>query len=183
SAVVSDEPAEPVKENHITDVTVSEVAAAPVSPTPQQEEQPANEKTLGTPDFTAMSAAAQLEDTGDDSDSKKNIPDFFQSPKGKGKKPEIATVIAPYQATSSEQLSLQRGQLIMIRKKTTTGWWEGELQAKGKKRQIGWFPASYVKLLGGSNKGTPVKQEDTSLQQQQQQQQQQPAQEASQPAT
>ncbi|XP_046999743.1 intersectin-1 [Schistocerca americana] len=173
SAVVSDEPAEPVKENHITDVTVSEVAAAPVSPTPQQEEQPANEKTLGTPDFTAMSAAAQLEDTGDDSDSK-----------GKGKKPEIATVIAPYQATSSEQLSLQRGQLIMIRKKTTTGWWEGELQAKGKKRQIGWFPASYVKLLGGSNKGTPVKQEDTSLQQQQQQQQQQqPAQEASQPAT
>lgn len=44
----------------------------------------------------------------------------------KGKKPEIATVIAPYQATSKEQLSLQRGQLIMIRKKTTSGWWEGE---------------------------------------------------------
>lgn len=44
----------------------------------------------------------------------------------KGKRPEIATVIAPYQATSKEQLSLQRGQLIMIRKKTTSGWWEGE---------------------------------------------------------
>ncbi|CAA9996323.1 unnamed protein product [Nesidiocoris tenuis] len=68
---------------------------------------------------------------------------------GKPKKPVIATVIAPYQATSTEQLSLQRGQLIMIRKKTSTGWWEGELQAKGKKRQIGWFPASYVKLLAG----------------------------------
>lgn len=37
-------------------------------------------------------------------------------------------MIAPYEATSSEQLSLQRGQLIMIRKKTDSGWWEGELQ-------------------------------------------------------
>lgn len=49
----------------------------------------------------------------------------------KGKKPEIATVIAPYQATSKEQLSLQRGQLIMIRKKTTSGWWEGETHVSG----------------------------------------------------
>lgn len=78
----------------------------------------------------------------------------------KGKKPEIASVIAPYQATSPEQLSLQRGQLIMIRKKTDSGWWEGELQAKGKKRQVGWFPASYVKVLNSSGRvsgrSTPV---------------------------
>lgn len=40
----------------------------------------------------------------------------------------MATVIAPYEATSSEQLSLQKGQLVMIRKKTDSGWWEGELQ-------------------------------------------------------
>lgn len=91
---------------------------------------------------------------------------------GKGKKPEIATAIAPYQATSAEQLDLERGQLIMIRKKTSTGWWEGELQAKGKKRQVGWFPASYVKLLGtgGSNRSTPVShkhQEEQTVQQQQ----------------
>jgi len=64
-----------------------------------------------------------------------------------GKKGEIATVIAPYMASSSEQLSLTRGQLVCIRKRTTTGWWEGELQAKGKKKQVGWFPASYVKLM------------------------------------
>lgn len=44
------------------------------------------------------------------------------------KKGEVAQVIAPYEATSSEQLSLTRGQLIMIRKKTDSGWWEGELQ-------------------------------------------------------
>ncbi|XP_066975771.1 intersectin-1-like isoform X17 [Macrobrachium rosenbergii] len=85
-----------------------------------------------------------------------------KSPKsGKGKKPEIATVIAPYDATSSNQLSLQRGQLVMIRKKTASGWWEGELQAKGKKRQIGWFPATYVKVLGGSSRSTPVSMELT----------------------
>jgi Variant SH3 domain len=69
---------------------------------------------------------------------------------GKGKKPEIAQVLAPYKATSTEQLSLNRGQLVMVRKKTSSGWWEGELQAKGKKRQVGWFPASYVKLLVSS---------------------------------
>jgi len=48
----------------------------------------------------------------------------------RGRKPEIVQVIAPYQATSAEQLDLQRGQLIMIRKKTDSGWWEGELQVK-----------------------------------------------------
>ncbi|KAL3284526.1 hypothetical protein HHI36_018684 [Cryptolaemus montrouzieri] len=78
----------------------------------------------------------------------------------KTKKPEIASVIAPYQATSNEQLSLQRGQLIMIRKKTDSGWWEGELQAKGRRRQVGWFPASYVKILNSSGRAsgrtTPV---------------------------
>uniref|UniRef100_A0AAX7VYV6 Intersectin 1 (SH3 domain protein) n=1 Tax=Astatotilapia calliptera TaxID=8154 RepID=A0AAX7VYV6_ASTCA len=64
-----------------------------------------------------------------------------------GKKPEIAQVIAPYNATGAEQLTLAPGQLILIRKKNPGGWWEGELQARGKKRQIGWFPANYVKLL------------------------------------
>uniref|UniRef100_A0A8C9TIZ5 Intersectin 1 n=1 Tax=Scleropages formosus TaxID=113540 RepID=A0A8C9TIZ5_SCLFO len=64
-----------------------------------------------------------------------------------GKKPEIAQVIAPYMATGPEQLTLAPGQLILIRKKNPGGWWEGELQARGKKRQIGWFPANYVKLL------------------------------------
>jgi len=41
---------------------------------------------------------------------------------------DIATVIAPYQATGPEQLSLQPGQLIDVRKKNPSGWWEGELQ-------------------------------------------------------
>eukprot|EP00062_Callorhinchus_milii_P020053 gi/632975344/ref/XP_007904176.1/ PREDICTED: intersectin-1 [Callorhinchus milii] len=74
-----------------------------------------------------------------------------------GRKPEIAQVIAPYTATGAEQLTLAPGQLILIRKRNPGGWWEGELQARGKKRQIGWFPANYVKLLSpGTNKSTPT---------------------------
>lgn len=41
---------------------------------------------------------------------------------------EIATVIASYTATGAEQLSLNPGQLIQVRKKSPSGWWEGELQ-------------------------------------------------------
>nr|XP_054752972.1 intersectin-1-like isoform X1 [Lytechinus pictus] len=71
------------------------------------------------------------------------------------RKPEIAKVLASYEATGAEQLSLTAGQLIMVRKKNASGWWEGELQARGKKRQIGWFPANYVKLMETGGKPTP----------------------------
>ena len=71
-------------------------------------------------------------------------------------------MIAPYKATGPEQLSLEKNQLIQVRKKTSSGWWEGEIQIKGKKKQVGWFPASYVKLLnpgagsgGSSARSTP----------------------------
>ena len=49
---------------------------------------------------------------------------------------EIARVIAPYAATSPEQLSLSLGQLIAIRKKNPSGWWEGELQVWSKMEEI-----------------------------------------------
>lgn len=47
----------------------------------------------------------------------------------------------------------------MIRKKSETGWWEGELQVRGRRKQIGWFPATYVKVLQSgrlSGRSTPV---------------------------
>ncbi|XP_038606944.1 intersectin-2 isoform X2 [Tachyglossus aculeatus] len=73
------------------------------------------------------------------------------------KKPEIAQVTSAYAASGAEQLSLAPGQLILILKKNPSGWWQGELQARGKKRQKGWFPASHVKLLGpSSEKTTPA---------------------------
>lgn len=40
-----------------------------------------------------------------------------------------------------------------VRKKNTTGWWEGETQQKGKKKEVGWFPATYVKSLSGGPAG------------------------------
>lgn len=69
------------------------------------------------------------------------------------KKPEVAQVTTAHTAAGAEQLNLAPGQLILILTKNHSGWWLGELQARGKKRQKGWFPASHVKLLG-SNSGT-----------------------------
>nr|XP_016851724.1 PREDICTED: intersectin-2 isoform X3 [Anolis carolinensis] len=71
------------------------------------------------------------------------------------RKPEIAQVTTAYTASGAEQLSLAPGQLILILKKNSSGWWQGELQARGKKRQKGWFPATHVKLLGPSSEKTP----------------------------
>ncbi|XP_018522386.1 intersectin-2b [Lates calcarifer] len=73
------------------------------------------------------------------------------------KKPEIGQVIRAHTSTGPEQLNLENGQLILILGKNASGWWLGELQARGKKRQKGWFPASNVKILGSnSGKSTPA---------------------------
>lgn len=58
---------------------------------------------------------------------------------------EIAQVIAPYNATGAEQLTLAPGQLILIRKKNPGGWWEGELQVYQHKVYL------YVMILFKSN--------------------------------
>ena len=60
---------------------------------------------------------------------------------------EIASVTVPYEATGPDQLSLQIGQLINVRQKSDTGWWEGEMPTRGEKSKLGWFPANYVKML------------------------------------
>ncbi|XP_062511538.1 intersectin-1-like [Corticium candelabrum] len=64
------------------------------------------------------------------------------------KRPPIATVRADYEAQGPEQLSLRAGQIIHVRKQNPNGWWEGELQVRGKKRKVGWFPSNRVKLMG-----------------------------------
>ena len=55
---------------------------------------------------------------------------IYPSPLRQKRKGEVAVAIAPYEATSSEQLTLGRGQLVMVRKKSETGWWEGEIQVR-----------------------------------------------------
>ncbi|KAM7395539.1 hypothetical protein PAMA_007013 [Pampus argenteus] len=77
-------------------------------------------------------------------------------PGGPPKKPEIAQAIAATVAPTMHQLRLSPGQLIVVLAKNSTSWWLGELQARGKKRQRGWFHSSHVKLLGpSSSKSSP----------------------------
>uniref|UniRef100_UPI0037E91A76 intersectin-2-like isoform X1 n=1 Tax=Semicossyphus pulcher TaxID=241346 RepID=UPI0037E91A76 len=72
------------------------------------------------------------------------------------KKPEIAQAVSTTVAPTMYQLHLSPGQLIVVLAKNSTGWWLGELQARGKKRQRGWFHSSHVKLLGpSSSKSSP----------------------------
>lgn len=72
------------------------------------------------------------------------------------KKPEIVQAVTATEASMAYQLTLSPGQLIVVRAKNSTGWWLGELQARGKKRQKGWFHSSHVKLLGPSSTKTSL---------------------------
>ncbi|XP_055005421.1 intersectin-2a isoform X2 [Boleophthalmus pectinirostris] len=77
-------------------------------------------------------------------------------PGGPNKKPEIAQAVTASVSPKMHQLCLSPGQLIVVLAKNSTGWWLGELQARGKRRQRGWFHSSHVKLLGpSSNKSSP----------------------------
>uniref|UniRef100_A0A8C5GU58 Intersectin-2-like n=1 Tax=Gouania willdenowi TaxID=441366 RepID=A0A8C5GU58_GOUWI len=87
------------------------------------------------------------------------FPSNYVKPKETDKKPEIGQVIKPHSPTGPDQLILENGQLVLILGKNSSGWWLGELQARGKKRQKGWFPASNIKILGSnSGKSTPASQ-------------------------
>ncbi|KAF3849769.1 hypothetical protein F7725_019488 [Dissostichus mawsoni] len=69
---------------------------------------------------------------------------------------KIAQAVSTTVAPTTHQLRLSPGQLIVVLAKNSTGWWLGELQARGKKRQRGWFHSSHVKLLGpSSSKSSP----------------------------
>jgi len=41
---------------------------------------------------------------------------------------EIVQVVSAYESTGPEQLTIRPGQLIHVYKKSSSGWWEGELQ-------------------------------------------------------
>uniref|UniRef100_A0AAX7VJG8 Osteoclast-stimulating factor 1 n=1 Tax=Astatotilapia calliptera TaxID=8154 RepID=A0AAX7VJG8_ASTCA len=87
------------------------------------------------------------------------FPSNYVKPKETDKKQEVAQVTRPHASTGPEQLNLENGQLILILSKDVSGWWLGELQARGKKRQKGWFPATHVKVLeSSSGKSTPAPQ-------------------------
>ena len=62
----------------------------------------------------------------------------------------VAKVKTAYTAQGEGQLSLNPGQVIRVRQQRDDGWWEGELQSRGQKKQVGWFPHTHVELLASS---------------------------------
>ncbi|VDL83090.1 unnamed protein product [Nippostrongylus brasiliensis] len=54
-----------------------------------------------------------------------------------------ARAVADFEATAANQLSLRTGDIVCVREKSATGWWEGELQRDGH-TSAGWFPGDYV---------------------------------------
>ncbi|VDM53742.1 unnamed protein product [Angiostrongylus costaricensis] len=54
-----------------------------------------------------------------------------------------ARAVADFEATAANQLSLRAGDVVSVREKTATGWWEGEMQ-RGDQICAGWFPGDYV---------------------------------------
>jgi len=80
------------------------------------------EKTVIPEPKVEENLAASVPDTGPPSDGGAGSSSESDSEGKSGKKPELATVIAPYTASGKEQLNLQKGQMILVRKKTETGW-------------------------------------------------------------
>ncbi|XP_054779409.1 SH3 domain-containing protein 3-like isoform X1 [Prosopis cineraria] len=51
----------------------------------------------------------------------------------------LAEVMHPFTATADKELSLAKGDFVVVRKVTATGWSEGECNGRA-----GWFPSAYV---------------------------------------
>lgn len=76
---------------------------------------------------------------------------------------QLMIAIADYQATSSNQLALQVGDLIQVEKITESGWSNGTLvnRADLTKPLTGWFPTSFVQYQAEQLPG-PSKSEEAS---------------------
>ncbi|KAJ0184375.1 hypothetical protein K1T71_000798 [Dendrolimus kikuchii] len=134
---------------------VQETPAVPPQPAPTSP--PIQEQKSSTPISSEVAGITEALVQGSGGSGGARPPSAARRDSGRDsasgrRKPEIAQAIASYTPTSAEQLSLQKGQLLVVRKKSDSGWWEGELQAKGRNKQVGWFPASYVKILQSSGK-------------------------------
>lgn len=54
----------------------------------------------------------------------------------------------PYRAKKDDHLSFNKNDVIIVKEQQDM-WWSGELSGN-----MGWFPKSYVKLLGGTLKAS-----------------------------
>jgi hypothetical protein len=84
-------------------------------------------------------------------------PSALAPPREPQKRPVVARVVKAYTAVGEGQLSLTPGCLVHVKKQLHDGWWEGELQTRGQKKQVGWFPCQYVEILASRTKeSSPV---------------------------
>ncbi|BHF68263.1 hypothetical protein SprV_0301129600 [Sparganum proliferum] len=66
--------------------------------------------------------------------------------------PELAIVENAFTADGVGQLTLVAKQYVKVQRKSASGWWEGEIQQRGQDRQVGWFPASCVRVVSSTSK-------------------------------
>ena len=69
-----------------------------------------------------------------------------------------AEVLYNYNSQKNHELSIRKGQIILVHERDATGWWTGEIDSK-----YGLFPGSHVKVLGSKKPPmiTRVAPEDT----------------------
>jgi len=64
-----------------------------------------------------------------------------------------AIVRYAYEAQKSDELSLTRGDTVVVREKSSDGWWRGRSVTTG---LFGWFPSNYVEVRTGDTVGSNV---------------------------
>ncbi|VDN42134.1 unnamed protein product [Gongylonema pulchrum] len=57
--------------------------------------------------------------------------------------------VADFEATTGNQLSLRIGDVVKVRSKSPSGWWQGEVVLETGAKKTGWFPGDYVEMVGG----------------------------------
>uniref|UniRef100_F1KQL1 Intersectin-1 n=1 Tax=Ascaris suum TaxID=6253 RepID=F1KQL1_ASCSU len=59
----------------------------------------------------------------------------------------IGRVLASFETTAENQLSLHVGETVTVRSKSPAGWWQGEIVSSGGVKRVGWFPGNYVEMV------------------------------------
>ncbi|XP_051510162.1 vinexin-like isoform X3 [Myxocyprinus asiaticus] len=73
-------------------------------------------------------------------------------PKKEEKKMKAARAKFNFQAQSSKELTIQKGDVVYIHRQVDTNWYEGEHHGR-----VGIFPTSYVEIIPPTEKPTPIK--------------------------
>ena len=68
----------------------------------------------------------------------------------------VATVTLNYSASQVDELTLRRGEKVIVQEKSIDGWWKGESNGRS-----GWFPSSFVKTEPVNVSGSTISSANT----------------------